>query len=92
MTSAGCRYEVDLYIFFENDVGSIHTEQNSALLYFLIEVGNILLTGKQIVTSQMQFYINFYYFFSGIPDHNSVKLCYSRSQLFLILLLLSGYC
>ena len=35
------------------------------------------------VTSQMQFYINFLLcFFSGISDHDSVKLCYSRSQVF----------
>lgn len=44
------------------------------------------LTGNtQSVTSQMQFYINF--FFSGVSDHDSVKLCYSMSQVFSLFVL-----
>lgn len=36
----------------------------------------------EIVMSNMQFYINFYsFFFPGISDHDSVKLCYGRSQM-----------
>lgn len=50
------------------------------------EVGNLLLielTGNRDsdVSNAILYKL---LFFSGIPDHDSVKLCYSRSQLFFI--------
>lgn len=73
MASAACRYEVDLYIFFERYVGSIVTTLWGD---FSIEVFSNYKrskervtdqTGKtQIVTSQMQFYINFYFFLENL--------------------------
>lgn len=89
MASAGCRYEVDLYIFFENVVAVflLHTEKISALRCFLItkQVGDVLLIitdwKHRDVSNAILYKL---LFFSGIPDHDSVKLCFSRSQLFLI--------
>ncbi len=51
------------------------------------EEGNVLLielTGKNGDTDVSNAILYELLFFSGIPDHDSVKLCYSRSQLFFI--------
>lgn len=82
MASAGCRYEVDLYIFLKImlAVFLLHTEKISTWRYFLITTCITDQTDwKTLIMSQIQFY-KIFYFFSGISDHDSVKLCYSRTH------------
>lgn len=95
MASAGCRYEVVLYIFSfwrlcRQCCYYILCRFQPRGVFLITKLVGFMLLMELTGNTQCDVSNAILYklcFFSGISDHDSVKLCYSRSQVFSLFVL-----